>query len=64
MGRAARPAYDPLDFALLQEGGRLRELQVPVAVALGHYEKLTDAELDEHAADIHAELTRRQEETL
>lgn len=61
MARRERTHYDPLDFALQQEGRGFRALQVPVAVALGHYERLTDAELHEHAADINAEITRRQE---
>jgi hypothetical protein len=34
-------------------------LQVPLALALGLYEKLTDEELDEHYYDIRAERERR-----
>lgn len=35
-------------------------LQVPLALALGHYEKLTDKELEEHYYDIRAERERRE----
>lgn len=45
----------PFDDAFIIMG----RLQVPVALATGQYEKLTDEELDEHAADIEAERTRR-----
>ena len=34
-------------------------LQVPPPLATGRYEHLTDEELNEHAADINAELERR-----
>jgi hypothetical protein len=34
-------------------------VQVPVAIATGHYEKLTDEELLEHYRDISAEINRR-----
>jgi hypothetical protein len=58
------PHYDPDDFCLQQEGRGYRQLQVPVAVALGHLEKLTARELEEHAADINAEITRRTEQEV
>lgn len=61
MARRERTYYDPDDFALVQQDRGYRQLQVPVAVALGHYEYLTERELYEHAADINAEITRREE---
>lgn len=36
-------------------------LKVPAAIALGLYEKLTDEELTDHAADLAAEQERRAE---
>ncbi len=35
-------------------------LQVPRHIATGNYEKLSDEELNEHAADIAAEFDRRR----
>lgn len=35
------------------------KLQVPLMVAMGLYEKLTDEELNDHYADIRAECARR-----
>jgi hypothetical protein len=39
-----------------------RQLQVPIAVALGQYEKLTDEELEDHFNDIQHERSRRNAE--
>lgn len=52
---------DPEDpFALLEDRlTAFRPLQVPVAVALGHLERLTDEELERLRADIGAEVSRR-----
>lgn len=38
---------------------RLAAVQVPLALALGRYEALTDEELDEHYHDIRVERSRR-----
>lgn len=64
---AAETHYDPEKWRLAQEGmygwddmpARYVTLKVPVAVALGHFEKLTHAELLELRDDIHAEIARR-----
>lgn len=39
------------------------DLQVPLNLALGLYERLTDEELEEHFNDIQAELERRSNGT-
>jgi hypothetical protein len=39
-------------------------LQVPVALAAGRYEQLTDEELEEHYFDIRAEVRRRNAKYL
>lgn len=50
------PASEKVD-----KDGRISlfDLQVPLALALGLYEKLTDEELEEHFYDIRAEVRRR-----
>ena len=59
-------SYDPEKFRLAQLSDKpgeralkLRKLQVPVALVLGHLEKLTDVELEELYHDIDAEYERR-----
>lgn len=47
--------------AKVDEEGKIKvfDLRVPLALALGLYEKLTDKELEEHYYDIKHELARR-----
>ena len=47
--------------AKVDEEGKIKvfDLRVPLALALGLYEKLTDKELEEHYYDIQHELARR-----
>lgn len=45
----------------VDENGRIAvfDLRVPLALALGHYEKLSDEQLREHIRDLLAEVRRR-----
>ena len=40
---------------------RAKRLQVPLALATGLYEQLSDEEINDHHEDIHAELRRREQ---
>ena len=55
---------DPVVVWAVGDRVLVTRLQVPLRLAQGRYEQLTDEELNDHASDINAELARRSEQAV